>query len=355
MPDEDYTTLADDTDGASPLIIDSSPPASAPAEAAPEPPVTPPSAAPVQPAEEDDLEPHVVEDRLTRERMIPVAQAIEYRRKAREHREQAQALEGRVKDIETKLAEAVEANRQWQAYVASQQPAQHQQPAEPTRDTARAEQQAKRDEAVKVRGAQLAKRYDWYQTDGSLDVERGIEEAVDREREIEERSNEIVRRQVGPVAGHLAAQTVQARQRFLDAKLDELGVSVDRSYLQQIGSMIPPQLLMDPNVQTLVNDAAIGHPITLAVLRGDTKALEAMGFTPKAARAVVQQGAVVVPEVASPPIVTEPQGQRPPTLGRFSGNAARAAKETGMTMEEYEKRYGKTTPTGWTVLDSDVG
>src|SRR3990167_7300430 len=290
-------------------------PAQPPPAESPPPVAVAPATAPAPPAEdEEDDEIHA--DPLTRQQYVPLGTLAKAREKAKAHKQQAETLSEQVKNLEAQAKQAADAVRQWQDYANTLR--QSAPPAQPAVQQVDPRVDAERDKAQKTRAAQLAKRYDWYTSGGDLDVDRGLEELADREREIRERAEEIASARVQPLTAHVARQTIQQRQGVLNQRLQELGIPINREYLNQLAQMLPDQLLMDGNTHLLVNAAAIGQPLLQAILAGDEAKLKDMGFTPAAARQIVKQAAQ--PEVSerTGPVVTESVSQHAPPATRFS-------------------------------------
>jgi len=336
MSDEGpYVALEDQTVDAPTPEPEPEPPTPVPAE---QPIAAAPEATPEPETDEDDLDLKAVPDRLTNERMVPLHEVAKLREKARTLRAERESISAKVADLETKAARAAEleaAVQQWQTY-AQQMAAQPRQPAAPAVDPQVEQRQKQADAARRTRAERIAKRFDLYKPDGTLDVDRGLEHLSEQEELAREQAEQMVR----PLRTETAQSKSHANRAALAAHLQKQGTPVDTTLFNQLWNHLTPELTANQEVAAVAAAAALGWPLLFG----------------KQAPAQVQQAlAAVTPEPAKPPpvVVTEPvtQGRQPGV--RLTGIAARAAKELGLTHEQAEKQYGQRDQP-WTVLADDT-
>ena len=313
-------------------------PAPAPAPA-PEP---PPIAAQVETSpetleDEDDLESQVVPDRLTGERMVPLHEVSKLREKARTRREEAETLSAKVKVLEGEAArvkELEDLNKQWQAYYAStlqQTPG----PRTAGPDPAVQQQREQHEQARRQRAEKIAKRFDLFKPDGTLDVDRGLEHLGEQE----ELAREQAAQMVAPLRIETAKSKSHANRAALTAHLQKRGTPVDTALFNQLWTHLTPELTSQQEVAAVAAAAALGWPLLFGTQ----------------APAQVQQAvaaAAPAPVERSPVVVTEPVSQRNPGPPRLQGIAARTARSLGLTDKQVEERYGNTA--GMFVLADDT-
>lgn len=322
MPLEDHTV--EPTPEPTPPVAET-PPAEPPPT---EPPVeTPPD------DDDDDLEAKVVEDRLTRDRMVPLSEVTRLREKARARKAEAETLSGRVKELEEKAAQAdqaAEVARQWQAYaqsLATRQPDPAQAGVKPD------PRQAEREQARQRQAEEVAKTLDLYTSDGKPDVERGLRFLSISEAMAREQSESVAR----PLRQEMSMERSRANRAALASRLQRQGAAVDTAIFDQLWNHLTPELTANQEVAAVAAAAALGWPLLFG------------GQAPPA----VQQAAAAAPVAArpSPVVPTEPVRQTVTPPPRLTGLAARAARDTGMTDAEVEKRFGRP---GVVVLADDL-
>lgn len=297
----------------------------------PEPEVPPVAAAEPAPEvsevepDEDDPESKAVEDRLTGERMVPLHEVSKLREKARVRKEEAETLSAKVKALEVDAArvkDLEDVNRKWQEYYARtlQQP-----PAQrvPGPDPAVQQQRDQQDQARRQRGEKIAKRFDLYKPDGTLDVERGLEHLTEQEELAREQAAQMVQ----PLRQETARSKSQANRAALSAHLQKRGTPVDTTIFNQLWNHLTPELTSQQEVAAVAAAAALGWPLL---------------FGTEAPAQVQQAVAAAQPAKPSPVVVTEPVSQRGPGPPRLTGLAARTARSLGLTDKQVEERYGNT-------------
>ena len=286
-----------------------------------------------QEPDEDDLEAEAVLDRLTNKHMVPLKYAQIQREKARTLKAERETISAKVAELEVKAARTAEletAIQQWQTYA--QQMAQRQ-PGQPQPDPQVAEQQK---QARLGRAERIAKRFDLYRPDGTLDVDRGLEHLTEQEELAREQAAEMVQ----PLRRETAQSKSHANRAALAAHLQKQGTPVDATLFNQLWSHLTPELTANQEVAAVAAAAALGWPLLFGT--------QAPAAVQQAVAAAVQP-----PARPSPVVVTEPVSQRVVGAPRLIGSAAKAAKELGLTAEQVEKRYGNAGAP-WTVLADDT-
>lgn len=233
----------------------------------------------------------------------------EARRVAEERAAKAPELESQLQQMQQQLNQVAPMAQAYQAALAaSQQP---EQPTGPTpQDTAALEE--------------IARDYDFYKTDGSLDLDR----ATRHQARVRKEAQAIAQQTVAPLQQQ--SQSDRSIAMLRNAKLTTApdGSKPDPAILDWVWSKIDPEVTSTREGSQQAFAAAMGY----AVLLGKT--VKAETATTKAK------------EVIPPPLLTEKSGGRDVETPSLSASDKRYAKELGMTEAQYQKELAEM-PAGW--------
>lgn len=269
-------------------------------EPAAEAPATPP---PAQAATED-TEPEGTIVNPGGEKLVPLGALASVREKVREKESALAAKDAEIAALKDKASKWDAAAGEWQAVqplIRQIKNGQYQQPA-PAKPV------------VNEKAVEYAKFLDLYKTDGTPDVERA-QRILDLNAA---QAQEAARHVVQPLYQHTAQQQSALLREKVAATQAPNGVTVDRAILDQIWSMVPPEMSARPEVAAMLWRQALAD----TVLQGKYKA----PVTPP-----------------PPPAHTESLGGNAPTreLSQIDRNAMQAAS---IKPSDYEKIAGNFKP-----------
>ena len=300
-----------------------------------------PATPPTEPAQEQPVEQQaapVVDDDAaieaeaieipTGEKLVPLSAVTKLRAELKTVKGQA----GKVAELEQKLKET-EGNLQAAApYIhaaramlqAQQQPQQPAQPEGPTpEETAALEE--------------IARDFDFYKADGSLDLAK----AERHQKRTRAEAERIAQAQMQP----LVEQNLHSRYQALLGKAMNTeinGVKADPEILKQEFNHIASQ---PGGLQTLASPEGAKqlyiHALGMSVVKWLN---EGKAITPKQAKALAQaqQAAADLPE----PLFTEKSGGRAPQPVALDDGDKRLARDLGISQAEYQKMVSEM-PAGW--------
>lgn len=281
----------------------------------PEPPKDEPqAAAPV--SEDADLDKIIEEQAIDipgdTDKLVPLAAVENARAKLKAAREKLAAaeegsakateLEGKVQQLQQQLAQIQPYAQAYQAALQAQQ--QPEPKTGPTpQETAALEE--------------IAKDYDFYKTDGSLDLDR----AARHQARIRKEAEAIAQQTVAPLQQHNAETASQAMLR--SAKLTKL----------QDGSYPSPEVL-----DYVWNQ--LDHSVTGTKAGAQQAFAVAVGYAQMLGK--MQKGTIAAPkEPLPPPLLTEKAGGREHTGPTLSEADKRAARELGISEKDYAEEVAR--------------
>lgn len=216
--------------------------------------------------------------------------------------ERATALESRIAEVQQQLNSALPLAQAYQAAVESQT-----QTAEPTGPT-----QAERAELEDI-----ARDYDFYKTDGALDLER----ATKHQARIRKEATAIAQQQIAP----MQAQTVRSQSHAMLASAlatkGPNGVQPDPEIVKAVWARLDPSVTATKEGAIQAWNVALGYSVNLG---------KAVGGPAAKAR-----------EPVPAPLITERAGGRDSVAPVLTDSDKKAAREMGMSEKDYAEEVAK--------------
>ena len=226
----------------------------APAPETPPPPDTPAETAQTPPQatqQADDGDPDGTIEGSGGVKFVPLSAVAEAREKVRAAKAEAEAVKAEAAQLREKAAKFDQVAGEWQAAQPLLQQLRNgtYQPAAPL---------AKPAGPLSPQDAiEYAKDLDLYKADGTPDVDRAQRLAVRQQALAEQQAKTLVQ----PLYQHTAVQQSSANFERIAAYKDPSGIQVDRSILQQIWNMVPPELSSQQGVASILYNQALAETV----------------------------------------------------------------------------------------------